>query len=317
MKTQTLLIILINLVSGTILLLAGVDWMGQGLEKANRSLLEKVMANLTGKTWRAFLAGTFLTALIQSSTAVTVLTVGLVNSGIMKLSQAVGIILGANIGTTVTAQLISFPISHISIPALIIGIGTIVLSRRPTIRSIGQAITGIGFLFAGLMVLNASIPYVRDNPKIQQLFLHYGGNPFISLFIGMIATALVHSSSATVGLTILLYNAGLLPFEGAVALVLGDNIGTCITAQLAGLKGNIAAKRTVWAHTLYNIIGVIIAFTFLKPFANLVENITTFLGMDQTRLVANSHTLFNILSAVLFLPLIKFYVKFIEWVVPE
>ncbi len=317
MKPQTLLIILFNLASGTILLLAGVGWMGEGLEKANRRLLEKVLATLTGKTWRAFLAGTLLTALIHSSTAVTVLTVGFVNSGIMELPQAVGIILGANIGTTVTAQLISFPISHISIPALIIGFGIMALSRRPTIRSIGQAIAGIGFLFAGLMVLNASIPYVRESPNIQQLFLHYGGNPFVSLFVGMITTALVHSSSATVGITILLFNAGLLPFEGAVALMLGDNIGTCITAQLAGFKGNIAAKRTAWAHTLYNIIGVIIAFIFLMPFAALVENFTAFLGMDQTRLVANSHTLFNILSAILFLPFINLYVKFIEWVVPE
>jgi len=317
LKPLTFLIILINLISGTVLLLAGVGWMGEGLAKANRKLLEKVLTTLTGKTWRAFLAGTFLTALIQSSTAVTVLTVSLVNSGIMKLPQAIGIILGANIGTTVTAQLISFPISHISIPALIIGFGTMALSRRPTIRSIGQAITGIGFLFAGLMVLNASIPYVRESPNMQQLFLRYGENPFISLFVGMVTTALVHSSSATVVLTILLFNAGLLPFEGAIALMLGDNIGTCITAQLASFKGNIAAKRTAWAHTLYNIIGVIIAFIFLKPFAILVVNITAFLGTDQTRLVANSHTLFNILSAILFLPFIHLYVKFIEWMVPE
>jgi len=145
--------------------------------------------------------------------------------------------------------------------------------------------------------------------------MKYGKNPYLGMVIGMVATMLVHSSSATIGFTIVLFNSGFISFDAAIGFILGDNIGTCFTTLLVGIGATISAKRTAWAHTLYNIIGSLIALTLLAPFAFLVKSFTSMLGQDSLRLVANAHTLFNILSAIVFLPFTKYYVKFIEWIV--
>jgi phosphate:Na+ symporter len=291
--------------------------MSSSLEKANAGRIKKYIAAFTGKVSTAFITGIAVTAAVQSSTAITVITVGLVNAGLMRLPQAIGIIYGSNIGTTITAQLMAFNLTDSCYILLVIGAVFKFTARKNSSKCIASAVIGVGLMFTGLSILNSGVPYIRESETTYRLFKTYGGNPFIGLFLGMIATMLVHSSSATVGITIVLFNSGLINFDAALGITFGDNIGTCITAQLASLGTSVWARRTAWAHTLYNVIGVIVAIILFIPFSNLVQYITFYSGQDKTRLVANAHTIFNVLSALLFLPVTKHYVKFIEWIVKD
>ena len=314
---KLLFIILYNFIAGTACLIFGVNQITTGLENANTHLIKKILSKCTGNLMLSVVAGTVITALVQSSAAVTVITVGFVNSGLMQLYQAVGIIYGANIGTTITAQLMSINVTNYALPILIVGLFIRIISRKKNIKSIGTAITGLGLMFLGINILHSGVPMLRKDPMVFDVFSRFGKNPYIGLIIGLIATMLVQSSSATVGLTIVLFNTGILSLEGAIGLALGDNIGTCISAQLASIGTSLPARQTAWAHTIYNIIGSIIALIFLTPFANLVKFITFFIGQDSTHLVANAHTIFNVLSALLFLPFTRYFVDFIEWFVPN
>ncbi len=307
-----------NLFGGTALLMYGVDFMGGGLEKASGRLMKKILAVLTKNIFIAFFVGTVITMLVQSSTAITVMTVGFVNAGMMNLTQAVGIIYGTNIGTTITAQLMSLKLTYIALPVVAIGFFLMSFAKKESTRNIGQAVMGFGLMFLGLKTLNASLPYIKDSETARQLFLQYGQSPMLGLFVGMITTMLIHSSSATVALTISLFSADLISFQAAIGLTLGDNIGTCVTAQLASLKANTAARRAAWAHTLYNIIGVLVAIIVLKPFTGVIEWITySLLNEPKAFLVANTHTIFNIISALVFLPITKYYVRFLERIIPD
>jgi phosphate:Na+ symporter len=307
--------LIFGLIGGTALLMYGVDMMGEGLERVSGPMMKKVLAALTGKVWKAFLAGTILTALVQSSTAITVLSVGFVNAGLMTLRQAVGIIYGANIGTTITAQLMAFSFKLTDIALVVIGIGFVIQFFAKTRRQkdLGQAVMGFGIMFLGLKILNSGVPIIKESPTTRFFFEHYANQPLFAVVIGMVATMLVHSSSATVGLTMVLATAGLINLNGAIGLMLGDNIGTCITAQLASLQAGTSARRTAWAHTLYNIIGVLLAGLVFSLFKDLIAATSPNIAQQ----VANSHTIFNVLSAVIFLPLTNHYVKFLEWIVPE
>jgi phosphate:Na+ symporter len=312
-----------GLLGGTALLMYGVDKMGNGLEKASGRMMQKILTVLTGRVWSAFIVGIVLTALVQSSTAITVLTVGFVNAGLMKLSQAIGIIYGANIGTTITAQLMAFSfklnLTQIALP--VIGIGFMIgyFSKNEVIKNIGNAIMGFGLMFYGLKILNGGIPYIQSNETLRYFFENYASITIVGILLGALATALVHSSSATVGLVLVLGQAGMIDLQTSIAIMLGDNIGTCITAQLASLKANINARRTAWAHTLYNAIGVLIVALLLGPFKSLIEIVTLYTsGSNDIGLqIANSHTVFNVLSAVVFLPLNKYYVKFLELIIRD
>lgn len=318
LQGSTVIQIVFNLFGGTALLMYGVDIMGSGLEKASGRLMKKILAVLTKNIYIAFFVGTLITMLVQSSTAITVMTVGFVNAGLMNLTQAVGIIYGTNIGTTVTAQLMSLKLTHIALPVVAIGFIIMSYAKKENIRSLGQALMGFGLMFLGLKTLNASLPYIKDSEAARQMFLQYGKSPFLGIIVGMITTMLIHSSAATVALTISLFSADLISFPAAIGLTLGDNIGTCVTAQLASLKANIAARRAAWAHTLYNVIGVLIAIIVLKPFTGIIEWITfSVLHEPKAFLVANTHTFFNIISALVFLPITKYYVLFLEKIIPE
>lgn len=313
--------LIFNLIGGTALLMYGVDMMGEGLEKASGNLMKKMLSILTGNVISSFLVGTFLTALVQSSTAITVLTVGFVNAGLIALPQALGIIYGANIGTTITAQLMAlsfnFKLTEVALPVLGIGFAISIFAKKKSIKHTGEAIMGFGLMFLGLSILNSSIPFMKENETLRYFFENYASNPIIAVLLGIIATALVHSSAATVGLVMVLGQAGLLDLGSSIYIMLGDNIGTCITAQLASLTGNINARRTAWAHTLYNIFGVVMVALVFPIFVKSVVFVTNIIqpngGLEAQ--IANSHTFFNLFSAIAFLPITKFYVKFLETVI--
>ena len=320
---MTLQELVFGLIGGTALLMYGVDKMGDGLEKAAGSMMKRILAVLTGKVWSAFLAGTFLTALVQSSTAVTVLTVGFVNAGLMKLPQAIGVIYGANIGTTITAQLMafsySFKLTTFALPVVGAGFALGYFAKNKITKNIGDAIMGFGLMFLGLKILNGGIPFMKDSQTLKFFFETYASIPIVGILLGALATALVHSSSATVGLVMVLGQAGLIDLPTSVCIMLGDNIGTCLTAQLASLTGNINARRTAWGHTFYNLFGVIIVAISLPLFVKLVQFTTIYLqpGSDISAQIANSHTIFNLASAIIFLPITKYFVKFLETVIKD
>lgn len=312
---SAIIIIIINIVTGSFCLIYGVNILGDSLEKINLRRIKSILTRFTNNTISSCMAGTLITAVVQSSTAVTIITIGLVNTGVLKFSQAMGIIYGANIGTTITALFMSINITSYFFVFIILGSIIGLTSKRQSIKNVGRAIAGFGIMLFGIRILNWSIPYMQESQFVRDLFMNYGRNPYLGMVIGTIATALVHSSSATVGITIVLFNSGLISFDAAIGLILGDNIGTCFTSLLASIGSSISAKRTAWAHTLYNVIGSLLVLLFLTPFALLVKNFTLTLGQDSTKFVANAHTIFNILSAVIFLPVTKYYIKFIEWII--
>ncbi|MGI5918442.1 MAG: Na/Pi cotransporter family protein [Christensenellales bacterium] len=307
--------VLLNFIAGSFLIVFGVNALGRTLERAGSALLDKVMRAFTRNRWTAFLVGTFTTAMVQSSTAVTLLTIGFVDSGLMTLESAVAVIFGANIGTTITAQLMSFSLTEYAYYILIAG-SVFALGLVPKLETAGRALASVGLMFSGLHILGQSIRLIQNSPAVSAWLTEHAASVPLCLLFGIVVTMLVQSSSATVGMTILLFGSGLMPFESAVALTLGDNIGTCMTAQIASIRLGLPGRRTAWAHTLYNVIGAAIALALLPQFCALVEWFTQALGQDEDRLVANTHTLFNVLSAVVFLPLTGLYARFIEWIVP-
>lgn len=302
-----------GLIGGVLLLLAGVSMMSSGLKRLGTERLKATLDALAGSVPRAVLASTVLTALCQSSSAVTVLAVGLVDSGAMSLTQAVGVVYGANIGTTVTAHIMTLNIGEYALPVLFTGILLRVVPGGERVRHLGETLAGVGFMFTGLGLLNSGVPLLETHPVYRQILITLGRAPLSSVLAGMLGTMLVHSSSATVGMSIVLARAGLIDLGGAICLMLGDNIGTCITAQIASVGRGASARRTAWSHTLYNVLGVALVLIVLPAFISLARATSA----DIARQVANSHTLFNLLSALIFVPLTPHYVKLIEMLVPE
>ena len=315
--------LIFGLIGGTALLMYGVRLMGDGLERASGDTMKKVLTVLTGNVFSAFLVGIFITAIVQSSTAVTVMTVGFVSSGLMNFSQAVGIIYGANIGTTVIAQLMAFSfkfnLTDIALPILGVGFAINHMVKNRNLKYLGQAIMGFGMMFLGLKILNSGVPYMQENESLRYFFTHYASIPVVGILLGMFVTAMVHSSAATIGLVMILSQAGLLDLQAAIFIILGNNIGTCFTAQLASMAGNVEARRTAWAHTLYNVTGVVIALIGLPVFLKVVTGVTDYIYADANLSVyiANSHTLFNVMNALIFLPITKYYVLFLNKVITE
>ena len=315
--------LIFGLIGGTALLMYGIEMMGAGLEKVSGPIMKKILEVFTGNVLKSTLAGILITALVQSSTAVTVLTVGFVNAGLMKFSQAIGIIYGANIGTTVTAQLMAlsfkFKLTDIALPVLGVGFAVMCFSKKDHWKNVGSALMGFGLMFYGLKILNSGAPYMQSNESLKYFFIHYASIPVVGILLGIVATALVHSSAATVALVMVLGTSGLIDFPTAIYLTLGDNIGTCITAQLASAQGNINARRTAWAHTLYNATGVLLVVFFVPQFAHMVEWITSlyYKGAAIDVLIANTHTIFNVASAIVFMPFTKYFVRALETLVKE
>ena len=315
--------LIFGLIGGTALLMYGIEKMGSGLEKISGPMMKRILEVFTGNVFKSTLAGILITALVQSSTAVTVLTVGFVNAGLMKFSQAIGIIYGANIGTTVTAQLMAlsfkFKLTDIALPVLGLGFAIMCLAKKDHWKNLGSALMGFGLMFYGLKILNSGAPYMQNSESLKYFFIHYASIPLVGVMLGIVATALVHSSAATVALVMVLGASGLIDFPTAIYLTLGDNIGTCITAQLASANGSINARRTAWAHTLYNMVGVLLVIFFVPQFARFVEWTTSLYYKDAAIdvLIANTHTIFNVASAVVFMPFTKYFVKALETMVKQ
>lgn len=321
--------VIFGFVGGLGLFLFGMKILSEGLQKVAGSRMRKILAALTNNRIVGTLVGLSVTAIIQSSSATTVMVVGFVNAGLMSLVQAIGVVLGANIGTTITAQLIAFKISKFALPAIGLGAGLYLFSRRTKWSHLGEILLGFGLLFYGLKIMKDAFGPLNESTDVQQMFLIVGDNPLLGVLIGALFTILVQSSSATIGITLALASSGLLSFEGSVALILGENIGTTVTANLAAIGTNLAARRTALAHFLFNTAGVCYMLLFMSFFMDFVSGITPgdadFVIRTEeqaarlggaigdkpfiARHIANTHTMFNIINTLIFLPLVGVLAK--------
>lgn len=309
MSYQEMLFIFLG---GLGIFLFGIKYLGDGLQKAAGNRLKEILNRFTSTPFRAVVAGIVVTGLIQSSSGTTVLAVGLVSAGFMTLRQAIGVIMGANVGTTVTAFIIGFNLSAYALP--IIGLGAILLffAKRPTLHSIGQILFGFGALFYGLKLMGSAMDPLKDLPQFNQLMISVSHQPILGVGIGTLLTMVVQSSSATIGILQQLYMQGSVTLTAALPILFGDNIGTTITAVIACLGASVSAKRTAASHVIFNLIGAIIFTLLLSPFTQLVLLFTKSFGLNPAMQIAFAHGLFNVSNLALqfwFIPQIEQIVK--------
>jgi len=304
--------VILPLIGGIALFIYGIHITSDGIQKALAQKLKNILEKTTSNPVMGALLGFIVTAIIQSSSATTIIVVSLVNSGLMNLLQAVGVIFGANIGTTITAQIIALKITKYGFLIFTIGFLLQFLPFKRKVKYFGQFIMGFGLIFIAIEIMTSSVSPLKDDPKIKELFLNFGKIPILGLLAGLIFTMIQQSSSVTVGIIEALGMEGLLDINAAFPLILGANIGTTITAVIASVGTHISAKRTALAHVLFNIIGAIIFLLILNPYINFVKMLTP----NTVNQIANSHTLFNVINTLIFLPFINQFVKLIQKIIP-
>lgn len=301
-----------SLIGGLGLFLFGMELMAEGLQKTAGDRLRRLLEILTSTPIIGVLVGTLVTMLIQSSSATSVMVVGFVNAGLLTLKQAVSVILGANIGTTITAFMVSLKLTELALPAIGVGFFLSLVSKRKATRHIGQTILGFGILFLGLDIMGGAMKPLKDSPAFTSMLLNFGNNPFLGVAVGAAFTAIVQSSSVTTGLVVTLAGQGLIDLSASIALVLGSNIGTTVTPLLASIGAQLAARRAAIANLLFKVSGVVLAMFIFRPFVSFAATTHS----DLARQVANSHIIFNVANTIVLLPLISLYVKLIERLIP-
>lgn len=304
-----------SLLGGLALFLYGMQMMSNGLEAAAGNKMKQILEKLTANRFLGVLVGAGITAVIQSSSATTVMVVGFVNSGMMTLQQAVWIIMGANIGTTITGQLIALDVGAIAPLLAFLGVALVVFIKKQKVHHYGLILAGLGILFVGMDMMSAAMMPLRESEAFISLMTKFS-NPFLGILAGAVFTAIIQSSSASVGILQALASSGLIGLGNAVYVLFGQNIGTCITAILASIGTNRNAKRTTIIHLMFNIIGTIIFTTvcILTPLTDLIESLTPDNVAAQ---IANMHTLFNIVTTLLLLPFGTYLAKLARKILPE
>ncbi len=305
--------IYINLFGGVLLLLYGIKLVNDGLQSAAGPRIKSLLRSLTSNRLAAVGGGAFITGLIQSSSATSVMLVGFVSAGLMSFRQTLAVILGGDIGATLTVQLIAFHVYDYAVFLIGLGLSFTLFSKRHQYKNIGQGLLGFGFVFFSIKIMSDAMAPLEQSELFRDVLVALVGTPFTGILLSAALTALIHSSAATIALALALAGHGLIPLGGAVHIVLGANIGTCSTALMASLRSPAEARRVAWAHVLFKVLGVAIFLPFLLPFERLVSHTTP----DLLRQIANAHTLFNLIIAVLFLPFVGLFAKTIAKLVPE
>ena len=323
--------LLLNALGGLALFLFGMKLMSGGLQKAAGKRMRGVLRFFSSNRLAGILSGTVVTSVVQSSSVTTVMIIGFINAGLLSLQQSIGIIFGANIGTTITGQLIAFKIGVIIMPSIILGLA-LSYFKNEKIMQLGETILGLGLLFFGMEIMGGELKKLTEYPAFVSLFQMFecapGANgliPFGSLFgaigIGLVATMIIQSSSACTGIVLALSVSGIMDLYTAVGILLGSNIGTTITGQLAAMTANRVARQAALAHTLFNVIGVLIAVaSFLIPWGNepaFFHFVRTVSGNGSLqRQIANAHTVFNVATTLLLIPFSSLLVKLCESIIP-
>ncbi len=305
-----------SLFGGLGLFLYGMTLMSNSLEKAAGARLRSILQVFTKNRFIGLLVGLVFTAIIQSSNATTIMVVGFVNSGMMTLMQATGVILGANIGTTITGQLIAFNLSDIAPLIVIIGVVMGMFFKTPWVKKTGDVITGFGILFLGLSIMKDSMAYIQEEPAVME-FLGSLSSPFLAILVGFLITSILQSSSATVGIILLMVAQGLLDLSICPFIILGCNIGACVSALAVSLSGGKDAKRAALIHFLFNLIGSAIMFIILMLAEEpLLQGLLLISGYDLGRAVANAHSLMKIFEVIILFPFMGWIVKLTYVIVP-
>ncbi|MDO9391713.1 MAG: Na/Pi symporter [bacterium] len=304
---------LLGSLGGVALFLFGLRFSSRGLQKAAGVKLKQMLWSLTDNSLMGMGVGALVTVIIQSSTATTVMLVSLTNAGLIGLRQVLGVILGADIGTTVTVQLIAFKLSDYSLILVALGFLLMTIAGKKAWRYYPQIMFGAGLIFFGLKLTSEAIAPLKVLPWFTQMFLHLDGNPLLGVLIGTAFTLLVHSSAATIGILLTLAFQGLIPLPAAIPVIIGANIGTCGSALVAAWGQTKEAVLVAWGHTIFKVGAGLLALILINPFTALVVR----MGGETARQIANAHTLFNLAAALIFLPFLVPYEKLLRRIVPD
>jgi phosphate:Na+ symporter len=307
---------IIGLFGGLALFLYGMEKMSEGMKKAAGNKMRSILAALTNNRVIGFMVGAFVTMVIQSSSATTVMLVSFVQADLMSFAQSLGVILGADIGTTITAQLIAFKLTDYALLMIAVGFGLRMLGESDNLKSTGDILLGFGLLFFGMKLMGDAMKPLRTYPAFIDLMKGLE-NPILGLLIGAVFTALIQSSSAFTGIVIVLAQQGLLTLEAGIPLVFGANIGTCITAGLSSIGTSREAKRVAMAHVLFKVGGVLLFIFWIPTFASFIHSIAEKFGSNTARQIANAHTIFNISLGLIFLPFTVIFARLLLKILPK
>ncbi len=297
---------------GLALFLYGLMLLSRGLQKAAGDKLRSWLERLTSNKLKGLGVGALTTAVIQSSSITTVTLVGLINAGLLSLEQSIPIIMGANIGTTVTAQLIAFKVGYFALPIIGIGFAVTSLAKRPSYRYLGQIVLGFGLLFLGMNAMSAGVKPLRSDPAMVELLSVLGTPPIYGITAGAVFTAIIQSSSATTGLVISMASEQLLDLPSAIALIIGANVGTCVTVLLASIGSTLSSRRAALSHVLFNLLGAGLFFLVFGPFVSVIALTSS----DLPRQIANAHLVFNLSASLVMLPFVGALVFAVKKLLP-
>ncbi len=310
------MLLIFGLIGGLALFLFGMELMSEGMKKTAGNQMRAILAALTNNRVFALLLGAFVTMVIQSSSATTVMLVSFVQAGLLTFVQAMGVILGADIGTTITAQMIAFKLTDYALLMIAVGFAVRMFGKSDTAKNIGEAILGFGILFFGMKMMSDAMKPLRTYPVFIE-FLRGLENPVLGILVGAVFTALVQSSSAFTGVIIVLAQQNLITLEAGIPMVFGANVGTCVTAGLASIGTSREAKRVALAHVMFKLAGVCLFVFWIPTFAGLIHSIAESFDSGTARQIANAHTIFNVSLALIFLPFTGLFAKLIMKILPE
>ena len=308
--------IIFHFLGGLGLFLYSIKTMGDGLQQAAGDRLRYYIDKYTSNPFLGVLVGIVVTALIQSSTGVTVITVGLVSASLLTLRQAIGIIMGANIGTTVTSFIIGFKLGEYALPLIFLGTMFLFFTKNRTANNIGRILFGVGGIFYALNLISAGMSPLKDLPQFKEYMVTLGQNPILGVVAGAVITVLIQASSATIGILQGLYAGGFLDLKGALPVLFGDNIGTTLTVIIAAAGANISAKRVAATHVTFNVLGTILCLILLGPFTAMIEYFQAFLHLSPEMTIAFSHGAFNVSNTIVQFPFIGALAYFVTKLIP-
>ena len=308
--------IIFHFLGGLGLFLYGIKTMGDGLQQAAGDRLRYYIDKYTSNPFLGVLVGIVVTALIQSSTGVTVITVGLVSASLLTLRQAIGIIMGANIGTTVTSFIIGFKLGEYALPLIFLGTMFLFFTKNRTVNNIGRILFGVGGIFYALNLISAGMSPLKDLPQFKEYMVTLGQNPILGVVAGAVITVLIQASSATIGILQGLYAGGFLDLKGSLPVLFGDNIGTTLTVIIAAAGANVSAKRVAATHVTFNVLGTILCLILLGPFTSMIEYFQALLHLSPEMTIAFSHGAFNVSNTIVQFPFIGALAYFVTKLIP-
>ena len=308
--------IIFHFLGGLGLFLYSIKTMGDGLQQAAGDRLRYYIDKYTSNPFLGVLVGIVVTALIQSSTGVTVITVGLVSASLLTLRQAIGIIMGANIGTTVTSFIIGFKLGEYALPLIFLGTMFLFFTKNRTVNNIGRILFGVGGIFYALNLISAGMSPLKDLPQFKEYMVTLGQNPILGVVAGAVITVLIQASSATIGILQGLYAGGFLDLKGSLPVLFGDNIGTTLTVIIAAAGANVSAKRVAATHVTFNVLGTILCLILLGPFTSMIEYFQALLHLSPEMTIAFSHGAFNVSNTIVQFPFIGALAYFVTKLIP-